>query len=80
MVLKCVLLVNINVTKMYENCGSFNIQVACNVILRSAIKTCDQMHQVLKNVLATSWNTYKKMHVYTSSMQAEYILSCVLIC
>ena len=32
MVLKCVLLVNINVTKMYKNCGSFNIQVA-NVIL-----------------------------------------------
>ena len=55
-------IVNVNVTKMYVNCGSRN--VCCSVyeveiislalkrliVLRSAIKTHDQTHRVLRNV------------------------------
>ena len=60
------LLVNRNVTELYANCGSRNAR--CSVfkveiislafkwliVLRSAIKTHDQTHRVLKNVFASS--------------------------
>ena len=62
---KCVLLVNINVTKMYANCGLWNARCSFSkveiislafkwlILLRSAIKMCNQTHRVLKNVFAT---------------------------
>ena len=64
-ILKCVLLVNINVTKMYVNCGLWNaccsiykvkiIRLAFKwlIVLRSAIKMRDQTHRILKTVFVT---------------------------
>ena len=51
---------------MYANCGSQNVRFSVStveiirfvfkwlILLGLAIKTCDQMHQVLKNVFAAS--------------------------
>ena len=79
---KCVLLVNINVTGMFVNCGSRTVHFSISkveiislafkwlIILRSAIKTHDQTQWVLKNAFAASWSAYK-MHLYVSGMQAD---------
>ena len=68
----------------YVNCGWRNVHRSIYkleislalkwlIVLRLAVKMCDQTHQVLKSVLfATSLETCtEKMHVYMSSMQAE---------
>ena len=61
-------------TKMYANCGSeiarcsvYKVEIISLafkwlLVLRSAIKMCDQTHPV------------HKMHVYVSSTEAVYIL------
>ena len=57
---KAALVVNRNVTEMYANCGSQNVRCSVSkveiisLVLRSAIKTRDQTHQVLKNAFAAS--------------------------
>ena len=53
-------------TEMFVNCGLWNVICSVSkveiislafkwfIVLRSAIKTCDQTHRVLKNVFAAS--------------------------
>ena len=88
----------INVTEMYVNCGSRTARSSVSkfeiislafkwlIVLRSAIKTRDQTHRVLKNAFAASYDAYKT-HVYASSAQAgischrTYLHICkILVC
>ena len=73
---KCILLVNINMTKMYVNCGSCSIQaVYCTD--RLAMRMPDERHRVLKNAFAAS-SVWKKK-TFMRLVRRLYINQDVLV-
>ena len=85
------LLVNINVTKMHANCGSRNARCSVDkveiislafkwlIVLRSAIKTRDQTHRVLKMRMPRT--TRREKHMCTRlTRRLIYIFSSLFDC